>query len=84
MVAGLAALLSMASIRLLTVEDAAGAAELLEVIGEQRDEGGSIALTVGVEQTFFESVEMVLELGGVHKMTLIVIRTTRRRVSDVR
>jgi hypothetical protein len=52
---------------LLAVEDAAGAAKLLEVFREQRNEGSSITLPVGVEQTFFQSIEMILELGDLHR-----------------
>jgi hypothetical protein len=47
---------------LLAVEDAAGDAELLELVGEERDQGGAVALAVGVEETLFESVKMILEL----------------------
>ena len=45
---------------LLTVEDAAGAAELLEVVGDQRDQSGTVGLAVGVEESLFKGVEMVL------------------------
>jgi hypothetical protein len=53
---------------LLAAEDAAGAAELPELFGEERDEGGPIVLTVGVEETLFERIEMVLELRVCHAM----------------
>jgi hypothetical protein len=47
---------------LLAVEDAARDTELLELVGEERDKGGSIALAIGVEETLFERVEIVLKL----------------------
>ena len=46
---------------LLAVEDAAGDAELLVLFGEERDQGSAVALAVGVEETLFERVEMILK-----------------------
>jgi hypothetical protein len=46
---------------LLAIEDSAGDAELLELIGEEGYQGGAIALAVGVKETFFERVEMILK-----------------------
>jgi hypothetical protein len=51
---------------LLAVEDAAGDAELLELFGEEGNQGRAVALTVGVEKTLFESVKMVLKLRVCH------------------
>jgi hypothetical protein len=53
---------------LLAIEDAAGAAELPELFGKERDEGGAVMLAVGVEEPLFERVEMVLELRVCHAM----------------
>jgi hypothetical protein len=46
---------------LVAVEDAAGDAELLELFGEQRDQDCAVALAVGVEETFFEGIKMILK-----------------------
>jgi hypothetical protein len=51
---------------LLAVEDAARGAELSVLIGEERDEGGAVSFTVGMEKTLFERVEMVLKFGLFH------------------
>ena len=53
---------------LLAIEDAAGDAELLELVGEERDEDGAVALAVGVEKTLFERVEVVLKLRVGHAL----------------
>jgi len=45
---------------LLSIEDATGAAELLEIIGEQRYQGSTVDLAVGVEEPLLEGVKMVL------------------------
>ena len=39
---------------LLAVEDAAGDAELLELLGEERDQGGAVAFAVGMKEPLFE------------------------------
>jgi hypothetical protein len=46
---------------LLAVEDAAGDAELFELLREKRDEGGAVELAVGMKETLFEGVEMILK-----------------------
>jgi hypothetical protein len=46
---------------LLAIEDAAGDTELLELFGEERDQGGAVALAVGMKETLFERVEMILK-----------------------
>src|SRR5260370_18985205 len=51
---------------LLAIEDAAGDAELFVLLGEERDQGGAIALAVGMEETLFEIVEMILKLRFAH------------------
>jgi hypothetical protein len=53
---------------LLAVEDSAGDAELLELVGEQRDEGGAVALAVRVQETLFERIKVVLKLRVGHAM----------------
>ena len=45
---------------LFAAEDEAGAAELLEVAGEELDENGTVRLAVGMEEPLFESVEVIL------------------------
>jgi len=53
--------------RLLAIEDAAGGAELLVLFREQRDQSFSVGLAVGVEETLFERVKVVLEFGRFHE-----------------
>jgi hypothetical protein len=53
---------------LLTVEDAAGAAELSEIFGYEGDQSGTVALAVGVEETLFERVKMILKFRVCHAM----------------
>ena len=55
---------------LLAIEDSAGDAELLELFGEKGDQGGAIALAVGMKETFFERVEMILKFRGSHAIAL--------------
>lgn len=58
---------------LIAIEDAAGAAEFLEVLGEERDESGAGLLPPGVEKTLFQGVEMVLQLLSVHGSIIALI-----------
>ena len=53
--------------RLLAIEDAAGGAELLVLFGEERDQGSPVGLAVGVEETLFESVKVILKFGCFHE-----------------
>ena len=55
---------------LLTVEDAAGAAELPEILGQKRDQDDTVGLSVGVEEALFKRVEMILKLRVGHDQTL--------------
>jgi hypothetical protein len=67
---------------LLAVEDAAGDAELFELFGEDRNQDGAVALAVGVEETLFERVEMILKFWFGHAVRLqLLIRIAGRRVS---
>ena len=55
---------------LLAIEDAAGDAELFVLLGEERDQGGTIALAVGMKETLFEIVEMILKFIVARKRSL--------------
>ena len=46
---------------LLAVEYSAGGAELPVLLGEEWDDGGAVSLPVGMEETLFERVEMILK-----------------------
>jgi hypothetical protein len=52
---------------LLAVEDAAGGAELLVFFGEERDQSSSVGLAVGVEETLFERIKVILKFGRFHE-----------------
>src|SRR4030081_2200690 len=53
---------------LLAIEDAAGDAELFVLLREKRDQGGAIALTVGMKKTLFEIVKMILKFRVGHAL----------------
>jgi hypothetical protein len=52
---------------LLTVKDSARGAELFVLFGEERDQCFSVGLAVGVEETLFERVKVVLKSGRFHE-----------------
>jgi hypothetical protein len=47
---------------LLEVEDAARGAELSEIRGEKRWEGGAVGLAIRVEEAFFQGMEVLLQI----------------------
>jgi hypothetical protein len=51
---------------LLAAEDTAGGAELPVILREERDQRVAVGLAVGVEETLFKRVEMVLKLWVFH------------------
>ena len=51
---------------LLEVEDAAGGAELSEIMGQKLGEGGAVGLAIRVEKALFQGMEVLLKLGRGH------------------
>jgi hypothetical protein len=51
---------------LLEIEDAAGGAELSEIMGQKLGEGGAVGLAIRVEEALFQGMEVLLELSRGH------------------
>jgi hypothetical protein len=56
---------------LLAIEDAAGGTELLVLFREQWDQSSSVGLAVGVEETLFERVKVILKFGCFHESSSV-------------